>query len=162
MITRGRWRGRMPFRQNKRTWPEPLEQQGRTGEPSPASYRALLALWAWFDTVRQQGDGMAEGSFTERARMALWAWMEKNGLNWYNPISFQYRLYRRRTISVTINHARIYHRRIRGDGSKGFVLEGRILSIDGAPPAYGKNGEFALTRIIGSHPIRLLAEGGTP
>ena len=56
---------------------------------------------------------------------------------------------------VTITYPRIYHRKIRGDGSKGFVLEGRILSIEGVPSAC-KTGEFALNRIIGQHPLRLL------
>ena len=149
----------MPFRQNKDIWPEPLDQQGRGGEPSLANFRALLD---WFSIIRKQGDGMAEGSFTEQARRALAAWMEKNGLKWHSLLSFQYRLHRHQTITVTITNPNIWHRRLSGNGSKGFMLEGRIISIDGAPTAYGRVGIFALTRIVGQHTVRLLAEGRIP
>jgi len=149
-----RWRGRMPFRQNRKLWPGPLAHRGRTGEPS------LANLLDYADEIHRQGKGKAEGSFTEHVRSELRAWLTKNSLNWRSQISFQYRLYRHKVVIVTVSTPRIYHHRFRGNGSKGFTLEGRILSIDGRLPAYGKVGEFALNRIIGQHPLRLLAEGG--
>jgi hypothetical protein len=102
---------------------------------------------------------MAAGSFTERVRQELMAWLKEKGLGWHSPINFEYRLHRHKRVAVTLTNPRIYHRRLRGDGSKGFVLEGKILSIDGLRPAgIAKHGEFALTRIVGHHPVRLLAE----
>lgn len=59
---------------------------------------------------------------------------------------------------MAVSAPRIYHRRIRGNGSKGFMLEGRLLSIDGMPTVR-KVGEFALSRIVGQHPLRLLVAG---
>lgn len=158
-----RWRGRMPFRLNWKYRPEPLDQQGRGGEPSLAYI--VHQWWPLLDRLREQGHGKAEGSFTERARSELRAWLEKNGLDtWHDPVSFEYRLHRHKRITVTLTHLNIYHRRLRGNGSKGFVLEGRVLSINGLPPAHRNYiGEFALTRIVGRHPIRLLtAAGGRP
>lgn len=158
MIEHGRWRGQMPFRLNRTSRPEPLEQQGRGGEPSRASLRYWLD---WLEDMRRRAAGKAAGSFTEHARHELAAWMKQKGLDpWHSPVSFQYRLYRRRTVLVTITRPRIYHRRIRGDGSKGFVLEGLVQSIDGLSPACRNQfSEFALNRVIGQHPIRLLMEG---
>ena len=153
----------MPFRLNRMEpykRPEPLDQQGRGGEPSLAYFRAFMD---WIDRIRRHGDGMAEGSFTEHARFELARWLKANGLDkWYSPITFQYRLHRHRTVTVVITGPNIWHRRHRGNGSKGFVLEGRIVSMDGEPTAYGKWGEFALNRIVGRSPIRALAEGNRP
>ncbi len=146
----------MPFRQNHRLWTEPLEQQGRGGEPSLANVRQWLELR---NRLQEQGRGMGEGSFTERIRRAFLDWLKKNGLTRYDTISFEYRLYRHKTIRVTLTWPNIYHRRLHGDGSKGFMLEGTVLSLDGLPPSHRNyHGEFALTRIIGRHPMRLLAE----
>jgi hypothetical protein len=151
----------MPFRQNRRLWPgwpEPLDQQGRGGEPSLAFI--VHELWPALDRLHVQGYGRAEGSFTERVRYALRDWRREHGLAWHDPISFVYRLHRHRTISVTLTHPQIYHRRLRGDGSKGFVLEGVVLSIDGLPPSHRNYiGEFALNRIVGQMPVHLLAAG---
>lgn len=154
MIKDGRWRGRMPFRQNRKLlWPEPIDHRGRTGEPSLANFINILDF---ANEIRRQGHSKSEGSFTEHVRQELHDWLAKNGLNWHSQISFRYRLYRRKVVVVTITYPRIYHRKLRGNGSKGFTLEGRILSIDGMPPAYGKVGEFALNRIVGHHPLRML------
>lgn len=165
-MTKGeRWRGQMPFRRNARLWTEPLKQQGRGGESSLADTRPwaaeVLHWMRWMDGIRAKGHGKSYGSFTEHVRQEFRAWQERNGLDaWSDPITFEYRLHRRQRVVVSIVHPAIFHRKIRGDGSKGFVLEGRILSIDGLPPARRyQTGEFALTRIIGRHPIRLLAEG---
>lgn len=159
-----RWRGQIPFRLNRRLVTEPLEQQGRTGEPSPSNahpYAKILRMWGWLDHIREQGHGQGPGSFTESVREAYKHWLKKNGLNHFSAITFEYRLHRRKRVMVTVSGCCIYHRRIRGDGSKGFTLEGLVQSIDGLPPAH-KNfiGEFALSRIIGHHPLRMLTGAG--
>lgn len=160
-----RWRGQMPFRLNRRYRPssEPIKQQGRGREPSLAYLQYVVKeYWPMLDEVREQGHGKAVGSFTEKARMALFAWLEAQGLDfWHSPISFQYRMYRRKIVTVTLTRPMIFHRPLRGDGTKGFVLEGAVVSIDGQLPRRRyMRAEFVLTRIIGQHPIRLLAEGG--
>jgi hypothetical protein len=152
-----RWRGQMPFRQNRRLWPEPLEQQGRGGESSLAHFRRTLDFLREYTTSSQ---GKGPGSFTEGIREALKDWLKARGMDWYSQISFEYRLSRHKRITVNMTHPRIYHRPQRGDGSKGFVLDGIVLSIDGLlPPHRTYYGEFALNRIVGHHPVRLLTMG---
>lgn len=99
------------------------------------------------------------GSFTEGIREALMAWLKAQGMDWYSQISFEYRLSRHKRITVSLTHPRIYHRPMRGAGSKGFMLDGLILSIDGLPPAHRNyHGEFAVNRIIGQNSLRMLTE----
>ncbi len=151
-----RWRGRMPFRMSRRLRAEPLEQQGRGGEPSLAHFR-----W-WMDVLRandKAGRGKGADSFTEGIREAMKEWLASQGMNYYSQISFEYKLSRHRRITVTMTHPRIYHRPIRGAGAKGFILDGEILSIDGLRPDAGnRRGEFALSRIIGQNSLRMLTE----
>lgn len=155
-----RWRGRMPFRLNRRILrTEPLEQQGRGGEPSLAHFCRQMDR---VNRFHEQGRGKAEGSFTERIRQEFRAWQKRNGLDWHSPLSFDYRLYRHRTVRITLTSPHIFHRRLCGNGSKGFVLTGEVLSINGLRPGgMNKRGEFALNRIVGHHPVRLLAETAT-
>lgn len=155
-MSNSRWRGKIPFRVNRKVMPEPLEQQGRGGEPSLANFRRVLDfLRGWDETAR----GKAEGSYTQRVRDAFRVWRESQGIGWHDPINFQYRLSRHKRIAVTLIGHNIYHRPRRGAGSKGFMLEGMVQSIDGLPPAHRTYwAEFAIGRIIGSHPIRLLTE----
>lgn len=156
VMSEKRWRGRMPFRMQRRGRPEPLEHQGRGGEPSLANFRRMLDYMRGYDESSQ---GRAEGSFTEGVRKAFRAWRKEHGLGWHDSISFEYRLHRHRQVLVTLAYANVYHRRLRGDGSKGFVLTGEVLSIDGLQPdRRNKRGEFALTRIVGRHPVRALVE----
>jgi hypothetical protein len=51
-----RWRGRMPFRLDRKFRPEPLEQQGRGGEPSLAYI--VHEWWPLLDRFQEQGRGM--------------------------------------------------------------------------------------------------------
>lgn len=152
----------MPFRLNRRYRTEPLEQQGRGGEPSLASY-LVDVWWPLLGKLHEQGHGKAAGSYTEKARMALFAWLKANGIDrWYGTINFQYRMYRRRIVTVTLSRPCVFHRPLRGNGTKGFVLEGTVVAIDGRPSAHRNLiAEFVFTRIIGQHPIRLLAEAGS-
>ena len=156
MIRDGRWRGRMPFRQNREIWTEPLIHQGRTGEPSPALFaKNFRTFWNFCDA----GSGKARGSFTEGLRGALAAWMQINIGNTRGPVTFRYRLFRHKIITVTLAHPTIFHRKQYGRGSKGFVLAGEVMSIEGVVPDRWTRriSAFALSRIIGQHPIKVLA-----
>lgn len=121
---------------------EPLEKQGRGGEPSLASL-----LWL-SDKLHEEGRGRAAGSFTEEVRNELRDWLKAKGLVWPFTITFEYRLYRHRIITVMMQYPAIFHYRLMGDGSKGFMLVGKVLSIDGARPR-GCRDAFAMTRIVG-------------
>lgn len=155
MIKNGRWRGSMPFRRDQNTRPETLRRQGRTGEPSPATIRQKFSFWG---ERLPEGYGRAKGSFTENFRRALFEWMKGTCGNPYGPITFQYRLYRRKIITVTGISPQIFHYKKLGRGSKGFFIRLKILAIDGAPPAgFAKiQNFFALNKIVGQHPIRQL------
>lgn len=159
MIKNGRWRGSMPFRRDKNTRPETLEQQGRTGEPSPApSIQSQGRRDIWGEPL-PKGYGMAEGSFTEKLRLALIEWVKNKYGSIYAPITFQYRLSRKKIITVTGNHPFIVHYKDLGRGSKGFFLRVRIISIEGVPPAgfVKYQNLFACNRIIGHETMQLLA-----
>ncbi len=150
---RNRWRGRMPFRQSRKLWTEPLKKQGRTGEPSLATMRNLLQLANKF---HEEGRGKAEGSFTEQLRLQFRDWLKAKSLKWPFTITFEYRLYRHRIITVVMQGPSFFHNRLMGDGSKGFMLEGRVLSIDGVRPI-PCSGMFAMTRIVGRFKQEFLA-----
>ena len=155
MIKNGRWRGNMPFRQDHNTQSETLQRQGRGGEPSPVSANQKFGP---FGEILPEGYGRAKGSFTEKLRRALFEWMKDMYGNTYGPVTFQYRLYRKKTIMVTDTFPCIFHYKNLGRGSKGFFLKVNILSIDGAPPGgIAKYYIFALNKIVGQHPIRILA-----
>lgn len=148
----GRWRGIMPFRMRK-----PLESERRTGEPSPT-------LTSWYP----EGYGKARGSFTKKMRDALYAWMEANGFSYYSePLTFEYRLYRHRNVTVTGLYPYIKHSPSYGRGKKGFILQLSVLSIDGVPCRFlfGRRAHFAWDRIIGRDKLLALTEavkGGKP
>lgn len=147
----------MPFRMSQKLRAEPLEQQGRGGEPSLARFRQMLDIMRANDA---SGRGKSAGSFTEGIREAMEAWLKARGLSWHSQITFEYRLSRHKRIMVTMRQARIYHRPMRGAGSKGFILEGVILSINGLPPSHRNQwGEFAVNKIIGQHSLQMLTEG---
>jgi len=145
VIRNGRWRGRMPFRMDHNSRPETYEQQGRTGEPSPASRRRRNFNPAFHPA----GYGRAEGSFTERMRDALDEWMKANYGNTMGPITFQYRLSRKKVITVTGMYPVIQHWKEMGRGSKGFRLRLYTTSIDGVVPGSPRN-VFALNKIVGN------------
>ena len=158
-----RWRGRMPYRRSPRLRRVPIYNQGRTGEPSPAS--ALTTeqeqTLQWFREgkllldLEKEGEGRAEGSFTEELRNALRAWVEETFGTWWGPVTFEYRLYRHKTVTVVLQAPQIWHKPSWGRGSKGFILSGIVLSFDGKQPAKRKSLQwFALNKIIGQHPIR--------
>ena len=153
MIKHGRWRGQMPFRCNRRLWTEPLAQQGRTGEPSLATILELA------NRFHEAGRGKSKGSFTEYLRHEFDSWRKDNGLTWDSPLTFEYRMYRHRTVMVVMRYHNIFHHRLTGDGSRGFVLTGEVLSIDGAIPDRWcrRSGAFCLTRIVGQMRKQFLA-----
>ena len=145
----------MPFRLNRTTRPEPLEQQGRGGEPSLAIFVAQMDR---ANKLHEEGRGKAAGSFTEHLRREFVAWRKAKGWSWRTPLTFEYRLHRRRTVMVVLDMPHIRHNKLVGDGSKGFMLEGNILAIDGVQPeAYLRRYGFALTRIVGRFRQELLA-----
>ncbi|KKM96760.1 hypothetical protein LCGC14_1174970 [marine sediment metagenome] len=155
----GRWRGAMPFRRSQ-TYKECLDHQRRTGEPSPApahiqDWHAQLIIHQEWD---KRGHGKARGSFTEALRLALRDWVkEKYGSIW-NPITFQYKLSRKRIITVRGTAPWIRHNPIWGKGKKGFTLGLTVDSIDGLPySGFGKYVDFAWDRIIGTMRDEMLA-----
>lgn len=138
----------MPHRQNRRFFPVPLDQQGRGGEPSLAV--RLKASWDYYTRLREESRGKAEGSFTQAVRSEFHAWMRRNGLDWHSQITFEYKWSRHRIVLVVMDMPYIIHDKLAGDGSKGFLLLGNVLSIDGAQPAsWQRRGVFAMTRIQG-------------
>ena len=142
----------MPFQQA-----EPVrklyEQQRRTGEPSPVSFLHAIEI---LDAMRAKGRGKAEGSFTEKIRGAFHEWQKKNGVGYGQPLTFQYKLYRHRIVTITVVGATIFHHPTHGKGVKGFELVcGRILSIDGIPYK-GINNNLAWGRIIGREKLLAL------
>lgn len=143
-VKNGRWRGRMPSRQSQ-TVRDLIEQQERTGEPFLAFIRA-------YSTLADQGRGKAHGSFTERVRDAFYEWKQAHG-GWLVPISFRYKLSRKRTVEVVGCGAYIRHNPLAGSGSKGFMLIlSDVHSIDGvAPSRINRRCVFAWNRIIGQH-----------
>lgn len=142
MIKNGRWRGRIPFRVR----PELRDRDWRE------AYRR-------FSHHRMAGHGRAEGSYTEEIRKALVQWMKEKIGSGLEPVTFQYRLYRRKIVTVTVAYPTIFHHPEHGNGSKGFVLAARVLSVDGAPlTRLGRMlvREFAMNRIVGRESIKEL------
>jgi len=119
----------------------------------------MLDEMNWWGGLRGEGHGKAAGSFTEQVREQFEDWLKERNLSYLSAITFEYRLYyRRKTITVAISHIHIFHNRLAGDGSKGFVLDGRVLAIDGAPPSgEARHYQFALNRIVGRFQRELLA-----
>lgn len=149
----------MPFRLIRQLRTEPLEQQARGREPCPSPteppniYARILALWARIDAFDAPGKGRSEGSYTAAMRQALTDWCKENGIGYDDELTFEYRLFRRKRIMVAMKNPRIYHRRKYGNGSKGFVIEGDIISIDGMKPQFGSFGtHFSFNRIIKTAP----------
>lgn len=147
----GRWRGRMPFR-----WAKPvrdlLGQKRRTGEPSPAL--ALTMLVFKYD----RGHGKAKGSFTEKLRQAFREWQKGRA---YQPITFEYRLSRKRRVTITGDSAYIKHDPCRGRGYKGFTLDIHVMSINGIRYRGPSRQPLALDRVIGRERLGLLGVGGS-
>ncbi len=142
----------MPFRH----W-DLCNLQRRTGEPSPAT--PLERYQGYFKDV---GWGKAKGSYTEAMRKAFDKWRDENLGSPYSPITFQYRLSRKKII--TVNAQGIYIKHYPGYGKRGFVLVvTSVLSIDGVPLGSGGsfiNKEFLMSRIMGSIPTKMLMSGG--
>lgn len=95
--------------------------------------------------------------------MALYKWMNENlGSTYGIPLTFNYRLSRKRTVTIVAKHPFIKHHP--GYGRRGFTIIFReVLSIDGVKPdRVWKifNREFLMSRIIGNIPTKMLmAEG---
>lgn len=119
-----------------------LTTQRRTGEPSPAIYQ-----YDWYP----DGHGKASGSYTEKMRQSLWAWMEAKYGSAVYPLTFEYKLYRKRTVTVVGTFPTIRHYPYYGKGKKGFILELSVRSIDGIPcrMMLPKRTQFAWDRVVG-------------
>lgn len=115
-LKNNRWRGIMPFRRTKERT-ETLSIRPRTGEPCPAPY------YAW---LYPPGYGKAKGSYTEKIRQELWKWMDEKNGGWANPVTFYYRLSRKKVIIVTG-----YYPFIRHTPGRGFELLISQPYIDG-------------------------------
>jgi hypothetical protein len=142
----------MPFRLIKELRPEPLEQQGRGREPSPAltmqnRWAYVLEYWKRQNDFDVTGHGCSAGSYAVAMRQAFADWRKDKGIRYDDPITFEYRLSRRKIVTIAMINPRIMHKRKRGNGRKGFVLEGQILSIDGVRPT-GRWQELALNRVV--------------
>jgi len=142
----------MPFRQIKSVR-ELLDQYRRGGESS------FSALYYGLHSLREQGHSRADGSFTERLRNALFDWLDHNYGTRFATVIFDYRLSRKRTVTVTARGLYLRHDPLCGKGSRGFVLDAEILSIDGTPYK-GPRGMFSWNRIIGREKLLLITEGG--
>jgi len=146
-----RWRGIIPSRQN-RSVRLLSEQRRRTGEPS---------LSAIIDSRTKQeiaGHGLSYGSYTEKMRSALLEWITDKFGSPYVPITFEYRLSRKKTIMVTAKVLFLYHDPNIGNGKRGFFIRVRVLSIDGilCDRVFG---DFAWNRLIGHEKILQLGDG---
>ena len=146
----------MPFRTCKGEDSTPkgnvklLDPKRRTGEPSPSSYGWLYP----------EGYGKARGSYTEAMRQALWSWMEAHGYVALQPLTFDYKLYRHKTVTVVAGTPYIKHEPGCGRGKKGFVLIAMPLSIDGVRcRTFPQRMCFAWDRIVGRERFLGLPEG---
>ncbi len=145
----------MPFRQSSDR--KLLEKQRRTGEPSPAfdDYLVYSGLGEF-----SGGYGKAHGSFTEKLRLSLWTWLKENYGSSLHPLTFEYKLYRRKTIHVVGTYPWVKHLPTYGKGKKGFVLDITVESIDGLRyRGLGKRVYFAWDRIIGKERFLALTGG---
>ena len=124
-----------------------LKQQRRTGEPSPA-YHFMF-------TERDKGRGKAHGSYTETMREALFQWRKDRGDVFGASITFQYRLSRKRIVTITGRYPYLYHDPLIGTGKQGFVLRLRIMSIDGLAYKPFVRLPLSWNRIVGH--IKMLA-----
>ena len=130
----------MPFRQSPDR--KLLDLQRRTGEPSPAIRRE--EIWNYPEDY-----GKASGSFTQSMRMSLWEWMKEKYGSRLHPLTFEYRLHRKKVITVVGKLPYIKHIPDYGHGKKGFVLAINIMSIDGILYRGPGMQHFAWDRIIG-------------
>jgi hypothetical protein len=129
-----------------------LDLQRRTGEPSPSE-----SIWQY-----PEGYGKASGSYTEKMRLSLWDWIQdKYGTNWISAtLTFDYKLYRHKIVTVVIRSPKIEHKPSYGNGKRGFILIGHVLSIDGVQLRTFPSKEitFAWNRIIGRNNFLALPE----
>lgn len=127
------------------------ESKRRTSEPSPAS------------SFYPDGWGKSAGSYTQAMREALYKWMNENlGSGYGVPLTFDYRLSRKRTVTVVAERPFIKHHP--GYGRRGFVIIfQKVLSIDGVKLSRTCqifNREFLMSRVVGNIPTKMLmAEG---
>ena len=124
---------------------EPINyEQGRTGEPSPTSHlQEYEEKWKsyqeWSKKLSKTGlkDILAGRSrpdtYTQKMRAALIKWQELRG-GILQPVSFRYRMYRHKVVTIIGNNLSIWHSPSLGAGSKGFTLQLSIISIDGLKP----------------------------
>ncbi len=145
-LINGRWRGIMPFRQAKLDRKH-LDSERRTGEPS------LSSVWEY-----PEGYGKAKGSYKQAMRMALQEWMKAKFGSYSMPLTFEYKLYRKRNIVVTGTFPYIKHIPSYGRGKKGFILQMTVQFIDGIPyKGFGSRVWFAWDRIIGREKLLTLS-----
>lgn len=137
----------MPFRRTE-SGRNHLDSQRRTGEPSPS-------IWHY----HPDGYWKTHGPHTEKLRLALWEWMKEKLGSIFVPLTFEYRLSRHQTVTLTGRGPYIKHLPSWGKGLRGLVLELNILSIDGIPfKGYGKRSHLAWNRILGRDKLLLLPE----
>jgi len=135
----------MPFRQAKPDRKH-LDLERRTGEPS------LSSVWEY-----PEGYGKAKDSYTQAMRIALQRWMKAKLGSSSMPLTFEYKLYRKRNILVTGIFPFIKHIPSYGSGKKGFILQMTVQSIDGIPyKGFGSRVWFAWDRIIGKEKMLAL------
>lgn len=141
----------MPFRQAKPVR-KLIESHKRTGEPFPVKLLDLL------DESAKKGHGKALGSYTESMREALWKWMELNIGSSIGPIMFEYRLSRKKVVTVIGTFPYIKHNPIYGRGKRGFALLLHTDSIDGVQYRGWdiRHTAYAWDRIIGKEKIYAL------
>jgi hypothetical protein len=133
-LINGRWRGIMPFRRDKAVV-KLYEQQRRAGEPSPFTDSA---------------SGMAEGSYTEKMRKALIEWSDANLVGGWigGDLTFEYKLYRHKIVTVIATLPVIRHHPFYGHGKRGFILMCHVKSIDGLPVKSPWKNVFVWDRIV--------------
>jgi len=135
----------MPFRSSLIVRKQ-LDQLRRTGEPSPAKVSEYLDL---IDREKAKGFHMAEGSFTETMRKELWRWMKTNYGSSLHPLTFEYKLSRKKKVVIVGERPFIRHTPLYGKGVRGFLLVITILSVDGVPYVGMRRTTLAWSRIIG-------------
>ena len=85
--------------------------------------------------------------------------MEKSkGIGYADALVFDYKMSRHKVVKVSMNSGNITHRPIYGSGSKGFILTGDVISIDGRRThPKDKRLIFALNTVIGHEVLRGLS-----
>ena len=138
--------GRITRKSSAQSLAETINSKGRGGEPSPAYNQDHFMAYLSHDSLLPDGWGKHEGSFTQKLNEEFRKWLDENhstgvinykygtgSYHTHSPIVFQYRLSRHKRVTVTMEAASFRHDPARGSSKRGFILDGRILAIDGLP-----------------------------